>query len=412
MKSSKNDDKIIISGNTVVHESAGGYLFSEENGKLYVALLINTEGKYFVPKGHLRKGESSEQAALREINEELCLNQFPIRKVAKVGLVKYSFNKPNDPKEHEKTCHMYVCEVQNRITIKPLIDEKYVETRWVEVGVALEKIEHEREMLLEAVNLYKSYRNLSSFVSETVNLLKKTLMNNLLAIIDSGSYSSGGYKPNWSDIDLLLVVKKLDTPTKLKVAQVSSRLKGNYNIDLGLNIITGKDYSSPINPTATLAGKTLQALLEMSLDDKRIIYIVDELGKAYIPSQNEIKEFSYSDIAKFVILNRKALTSSEVNNPEKFKKIVEKQIRYAFIMMKLAIQYYEINLYETKLDILTSAKRKFTDYDFLSMGKILEVTKNWSLIVEKKDLLAVLKIVDDFIENFSKYFFLKVSLKK
>jgi 8-oxo-dGTP pyrophosphatase MutT (NUDIX family) len=68
--------------------SAGGVVFNRELGK--VLLIKDSYGRWALPKGHIEKGESSEQAALREISEETGLKQLTA--VAKLGQVKYFYN--------------------------------------------------------------------------------------------------------------------------------------------------------------------------------------------------------------------------------------------------------------------------------------------------------------------------------
>ena len=399
------EDKIITTKNSVFHESAGGYLFSEDKGKLYVALLEKIDGKYFIPKGHIKCNETPEEAASREIKEELSLEESPT-KVAKVGTIKYSFGQP-DNREHVKEVHIYVYSVPSRVRIKPLGEEDYINAEWFEIDEALGKLKYEKNTFREAVSLYKSYKVLSSYIKKIKNSFRSKLGDNLLAIIDSGSISSGGYKPNWSDIDLLLVVKNLNLEAKLKIAGVAEDLKNILKAEIGLNTISQEEYSSPKFPETRLEGKTLQALVELSLNSKRVIYTNNKLRKAYVPTREEIKAYSLSNIALFVFLNRKAMTAVSTSDESKFKKVTEKQVRYAFIMMKLALQYFEGKIYETKTDMLAAAKLCFDGFDFSPIQEVFEKTKKWGKIKGKKTLKGVLKIADDFIENFSEYVFFK-----
>lgn len=52
--------------------SAGAFIFLKERGSSAFKLLLlkKSNGEYDIPKGHIEKGESSEQAAVREIREE------------------------------------------------------------------------------------------------------------------------------------------------------------------------------------------------------------------------------------------------------------------------------------------------------------------------------------------------------
>ena len=62
-----------------VHHSAGGVVVRRENGKLLVAF-VREHGfnSYVLPKGHIEPGESAEEAAVREIEEEAGFTQLEL----------------------------------------------------------------------------------------------------------------------------------------------------------------------------------------------------------------------------------------------------------------------------------------------------------------------------------------------
>ena len=64
--------------------SAGGVVISESK----VLLLLNTKGKWVLPKGHVEENESLRSAAVREVREESGL-EAKIQK--KLGWIEYSF---------------------------------------------------------------------------------------------------------------------------------------------------------------------------------------------------------------------------------------------------------------------------------------------------------------------------------
>ena len=402
----KKRDKIKVGRNAVYHESAGGYVFCEENGKLFVALLKNKDGKYFIPKGHLKLGESPEKAALREIKEELCLDISPF-KIAKVGFIEYAFNKNNDNKSHFKKLHHYVFELDKKLDIKPLQDEDCIEARWFEAKDAIQKLEYEKDTLREAIRIFQGYRLVSNHLKNIINRLKKALGNNLVVVVDSGSISSGGYRPGWNDIDLLIVVKNLSLDAKLKIAEELHKLHDKLEIDIGLNVITENEFISPNFPDIRLAGKTLQAMVELSRQPERLIYSSKKV-KAFVPNKQQIKSFSLSNISYFVLLNRRELTSVSVTDSTKFKAIVGKQIKYALIITKLALQYHKNMVYDTKQNTLSAARLYFKDFDFNPIDKALKTTKNWHLDKNLKELNETLKTTNDFIEDFSNYIFSRI----
>ncbi len=65
--------------NVPEHLSAGGIVARAENDRLYVALVREKGLSGFVlPKGHVEAGESLEQAAVREIEEEAGFSQLTL----------------------------------------------------------------------------------------------------------------------------------------------------------------------------------------------------------------------------------------------------------------------------------------------------------------------------------------------
>jgi len=58
--------------------SAGGLVFRRLGQQIYLGFIKDSYGKWTFPKGHLEKGESSSQAALRETREEMGLRRLRI----------------------------------------------------------------------------------------------------------------------------------------------------------------------------------------------------------------------------------------------------------------------------------------------------------------------------------------------
>ena len=67
--------------------SAGGIVFRKEK----IVLIKDHNDKWAFPKGHIEKGEKSEEAALREISEETGLRK--LKAVGKVGDIKYIYQR-------------------------------------------------------------------------------------------------------------------------------------------------------------------------------------------------------------------------------------------------------------------------------------------------------------------------------
>jgi len=86
--------------------SAGGVVYIYNNGQLKVARMSKlSPRRWGLPKGGLRRGETLEQAAVREVTEETGLQA---RLVCALGEIEYWFRWAG--RRHFKTVHFYLME--------------------------------------------------------------------------------------------------------------------------------------------------------------------------------------------------------------------------------------------------------------------------------------------------------------
>ena len=147
----EENDRIEYSSKGVEHESAGGFVFFEDKKthKLFVALLRKSDGHYFIPKGHIRKNEKPQEAAIREVKEELLLKEVP-EVVSFLGTSSYTFTLDNNGITHYKNVHLYTFRFNKKLEINPQIDEGFEAAEWIPFEEAVEKISFDRENLLKA----------------------------------------------------------------------------------------------------------------------------------------------------------------------------------------------------------------------------------------------------------------------
>ncbi|MEK7635739.1 MAG: glycosyltransferase [Patescibacteria group bacterium] len=189
-------DQIEFVRDRVIHKSAGGFVFHESpyDHILYVALLQKQDRKFFIPKGHLLKNEKPENAAIREVKEELLLKDNP-KIIAKLGVDNYIFNLPNDNRLHYKDVHLYVFLLEQKSLIEPLKDEDFINAEWLRFNDALEKISFDKNNLLKARQYFyfnKSVRlfdNLNDIKSISVGIPSyngsKTIYKTLQSVVKS-----------------------------------------------------------------------------------------------------------------------------------------------------------------------------------------------------------------------------------
>ena len=245
----------------------------------------------------------------------------------------------------------------------------------------------------------------NQFIVET---LKSTLRSNLFAVISTGSVARGHYKEKWSDIDILIVVEKLDLKAKNKISIVLNILEKKHKKHFGLNVINKQEFQKPVLPTISLEGKTLQSLLEFKMFPDRIIFCKDKLIKNnYFPSKEDIKKYSLSNIAMFLLRNRRTLCSQKDKSINNYKNIVAKEMRANFIITKLAIQYFVLHTCANNEEAVQMAEKLFSDFNFETLKINLQSINIWSKIKKRSQLDTLLTLNDSFIEKFSHYVFKK-----
>ncbi|MEK7657973.1 MAG: glycosyltransferase [Patescibacteria group bacterium] len=174
MKFDEND-QIEYLPNGIKHESAGGFVFFEDDKthELFVALLRKPDGHYLIPKGHVRKGEETKDAAVREVMEELILKENP-EIISFLKIDSYTFTLDDSNVTHHKNVHVYVFRLNKKADIKPQIDEGFEAAEWIPFEKAVEKISFDRENLLKARQCFyynkpvKAFKDLTDIKSLTI----------------------------------------------------------------------------------------------------------------------------------------------------------------------------------------------------------------------------------------------------
>ncbi|HLD41540.1 MAG TPA: NUDIX domain-containing protein [archaeon] len=128
--------------------SAGGFVFDRKNKKFL--LILDQYGKWAVPKGLIEKGETPEQAALREVKEETGIEA---KILEKLGENKYFYRR--EGKTIAKTVHIFLMEGTGEIKVRWEIKG----AEWVELKDVLEKIGYNnlKELAKKALEAVQSF---------------------------------------------------------------------------------------------------------------------------------------------------------------------------------------------------------------------------------------------------------------
>ena len=135
--------------------SSGGIVIKSRGGKISILLIKDPYGKWTWPKGKIDKGETSLEAARREIEEETGLSS--IRLVSKIGQNNYFYKRKK--KLIYKTVYFYLFKFTGKEAIDFQRDE-VDDCKWFPAEAALSKIGYKgaKDFLKKAIKAFKQHK--------------------------------------------------------------------------------------------------------------------------------------------------------------------------------------------------------------------------------------------------------------
>ncbi|MDE0298813.1 MAG: NUDIX domain-containing protein [Candidatus Poribacteria bacterium] len=126
------------------HRCSGGIVIRTNKKSVEFLLLkqIRNTGEiqWVMPKGHIRKGETSEASAIREVREEVGLEE--LRLIACIGMQEFRYCDGNGIK-HEKAVDWYLMETPYESHLTLNIEEGFVDSKWLRSEEARKQCSHE-----------------------------------------------------------------------------------------------------------------------------------------------------------------------------------------------------------------------------------------------------------------------------
>jgi len=134
--------------------SSGGIVVKRWGRGLRVLLIKDPYGRWTWPKGNIEKGESSKNAALREITEEVGLKRLKL--LEKVGQTQYFYRLKSSL--IFKTVYIYLISASPKERLKIQFEEIDA-GKWFNPKQALSKVSYKDapQTLKKALKIYKKY---------------------------------------------------------------------------------------------------------------------------------------------------------------------------------------------------------------------------------------------------------------
>ena len=128
--------------------SAGGIILKKEKEGIRVLLIKDSYGRWTWPKGNIEKNESSKDAAIREINEEVGLDDIEV--IDKLETIEYFYHLKGEL--IFKKVYLFLVRAKSAQKLNPLKLE-IEEAGWLSSQDALAKVDYKgaREILEKAL---------------------------------------------------------------------------------------------------------------------------------------------------------------------------------------------------------------------------------------------------------------------
>jgi len=128
---------------TKLQFSAGGVAFRKKAGRVEVALIsVGESNRWQLPKGLVDKGESTENAALREVREETGIDAVMIERIDKVEYW-YVSKDQGSPVRYHKFVYFYLLRYSSGDVLDH--DQEVNEARWFDIDDAINKLAFDNE---------------------------------------------------------------------------------------------------------------------------------------------------------------------------------------------------------------------------------------------------------------------------
>jgi 8-oxo-dGTP pyrophosphatase MutT (NUDIX family) len=131
---------------------AAGGIVQNENGEILLQL---RKGKWDLPKGKLDVGESIEECAVREVEEETGLKNIRLGEL--IGTTLHFYNEKG--KDFEKETFWYDMRVSGEQNLVPQIEEDILELKWVKERELSPYLKNTYDNIIDIVEKYFDNHN-------------------------------------------------------------------------------------------------------------------------------------------------------------------------------------------------------------------------------------------------------------
>lgn len=238
----------------------------------------------------------------------------------------------------------------------------------------------------------------------------KSIGKNFICLVTSGSVQLERALPCWSDLDFIVVCRRLDFITKIKLNKLFKNIKKNFRMKVGGVAISIDELTGSKILTSRLEGKILQSLLELQHGQQKLYYFGKKTRYPIHLTLNkkQIKTFTLNEIGRILALYRRLILRSDLQNKTNLMRVIKQSINYSIIMTKLAVQYFnDITCYSDEM-ILEQMMEIFPKNLVRQFKKILIFKIKWP---ENKKIKDKLNDIDEYLETFSSYVFEKIKNK-
>lgn len=222
---------------------------------------------------------------------------------------------------------------------------------------------------MEKIDSKKIYQEvISKFVTRC------TGVEGIISIMLTGSVARGDFKPGWSDIDMIVVVKDECKESIKKIGSIANEVSKNIKLPLRSGRPMLDLWADTLSGALSWLGKGFEYYNFIKI--AKVLYGIDLRRKIKRPSQNQLRELAIKELKKQVSL----INGSSKESKESLEQRILNIFDFLFPILRIALAFKGVYV-SSKRDITREALRAFK-----SIPKIKTVRQAYDLWINWEKL--------------------------
>lgn len=242
-----------------------------------------------------------------------------------------------------------------------------------------------------------------------------SLEDNIVSILKGGSASREEIIPGWSDLDYLIVLKKMDFESQAKIRDQKLAAQQKYGIKLGICVVGADELSNSEKTWYRMTFKNMPFLI--TSETESTVEYGDDIRNSFELTENMVQKDALNFMSfNFEKFKRKVLDLKLGDNGN-LRKTLYDCIKICFSSVKMGVRYFS-NPADSEKPFNDMIMELYPDFDMDTYEHIRSLRINWrqdnssdfpkAYNFGEEKLMENLEISFNFLVRFNEQFYGKV----